>query len=57
MHNSYARLNQKCICYAIKYAQYIHGVIPAKDLNGKYGFPSTSYVMATNRKPPDLRVF
>ena len=55
----HARLNRKFIFYAVKYAQYIHDVIPVKELNDKYGFPTTPYAMATNRKPPvkHFRVF
>ena len=37
----HARLNRKFIFYAVKYAQYIHDVIPVKDLNDKHGFPTT----------------
>ena len=37
----HARLNRKFIFYAVKYAQYIHDVIPVKDLNDKHGFPIT----------------
>ena len=32
--------------------QYIHEVIAAKDLNDKYGFPTSPYAMATKRKRP-----
>ena len=55
----HARLNRKFIFYAVKYAQYIHDVIPVKDLNDKHGFPTTPYAMATNRKPSvkHFRVF
>ena len=55
----HARLNWNFIFYAVKYAQYIHDVMPVKDLNNKYGFPTTLYAMATNRKPSvkHFRVF
>ena len=55
----HARLNRKFIFYAVKYAQYIHYVIPVKDLNNKHGFPTTPYAIATNRKPSfkHFRVF
>ena len=47
----HARLNRKFFYYAVKYAQYIHDVIPVKDLNDQKGFPTTPFFLATNRKP------
>ena len=48
----HARLNGKVFYYAVKYVQYIHDVIPIKDLNDDKGFPTTPFSLATNRKPP-----
>ena len=50
----HARLNRKFFYYAVKYAQYIHGVIPVKNLNDKKGFPTTPFFLATNRKPSTM---
>ena len=50
----HARLNRKFIYYVVKYAQYLHDVISVKDLNNKYGFPTTPYAIAKNRKSPTI---
>ncbi len=47
------RLNQDFMYYTIKFAQSIHNAIPVKDLNDKYGFPTTPYEMETRRKPAE----
>ena len=47
----HARLNRKFFYYAAKYAQYIHDVIPVRDLLGKNGLPTTPYYLAKGRKP------
>ena len=44
----HARLNRKFFYYTVKYAQYIHDVIPVKDLNDKKRFPTTPFFLATN---------
>ena len=55
----HARLNRKFFYYAVKYAQYIHDVIPVKNLLDEDGHPTTPYYLATNRKPAvkHFRVF
>ena len=47
----HARLSKKFFYYAVKYAQYIHDVIPVKDLNDKNGLPCTPYQLVNDRKP------
>ena len=47
----HARLNRKFFYYAVKYAQYIHDVIPVCDLLDENGLPITPYYLATGRKP------
>ena len=37
----YARSSKNFFHYAVKYAQYVHDVIPVKDLADKYGLLST----------------
>ena len=55
----HARLNRKFFYYAVKYAQYIHDVIPVRDLLDENGLPTTPYYLATGRKPAvkHFRVF
>gem|GEM_PF-2876143 len=55
----HARLNRKFFYYAVKYAQYIHDVIPVRNLQDKDGLPTTPYMLATGRKPTvkHFRVF
>ena len=43
----HARLNRKFFYYAAKYAQYIHDVIPVRDLLDENGLPTTPYYLAT----------
>ena len=45
--------------YAVKYAQYIHDVIPVRNLLDENGLPTTPYYLATGRKPAvkHFRVF
>ena len=47
----HARLSKKFFYYAVKYAQYIHDVIPVKDLNDENGLPCTPYQVVNDRKP------
>ena len=47
----HARLNRKFFYYAAKYAQYIHNILPVKDLYDAEGLPTTPHFLATNRKP------
>ena len=47
----HARLNRKFFYYAVKYAQYIHDVIPVRNLLNENGLPTTPYYLATGRKP------
>jgi len=55
----HARLSKKFFYYAIKYAQYMHDVIPVKDLNDENGLPCTPYQLINGRKPSvrQFRVF
>ena len=55
----HARLSKKFFYYAIKYAQYIHDVIPVKDLNDENGLPYRPYQLINGRKPSvrQFRVF
>ena len=55
----HARLNRKFFYYAAKYAQYIHDIIPVKNLLDAEGNPTTPYFLATGRKPAvkHFRVF
>ena len=55
----HARLSTKFLYYAIKYAQYIHDVIPVKELYDANGMPTTPHYLATGRKPQvkHFRVF
>ena len=46
----HARLNRKFFYYAAKYAQYIHDIIPVRDLLDEHGLPTTPYYLATGRK-------
>ena len=46
----HTRLNRKFFYFAVKYAQYIHGIIPVRDLVDDDGLPTTPYFMATGRK-------
>ena len=43
----HARLNRKFFYYGVKYAHYIHDVIPVKDLNDQKEFPFTPFFLAT----------
>ena len=45
----YARLNRKFFYYAAKYTQYIHDVIPVRDLLDENGLPTTPNYFATGR--------
>ena len=47
----HARLNRKFFYYAVLYAQFIHDVIPVKDLKDDTGSPTTPYFLATKLKP------
>ena len=47
----HARLNRKFFYYAVLYAQFIHDVIPIKDLKDASGLPTTPYFLGTNTKP------
>ena len=47
----HVRLNHKFFYYAAKYAQYIHDILPVRDLYDTEGLPTTLYFLATNRKP------
>ncbi len=49
----HAHLNRKFFYYAVKYAQYIHDVIPIRNLHNKDGLLTTPYMLATGRKPTD----
>ena len=55
----HARLNRRFSYYAAKYAQYIHDIIPVRDLLDDHGLPTTPYHLATGRKPvvKHVRVF
>ena len=55
----HARLSKKFFYYAVKYAQYIHDVIPVRDLNDETGLPCTPYQLVNRRKPSvrQYRVF
>ena len=47
----HARLSKKFLYYTVKYAQYIHDVIPVEDLTDKLGLPCTPYQMVNGIKP------
>ena len=47
----HARLNRKIFYYAVKYAQYIHDILPVRELFDADRLPTTSYYLTTNRKP------
>ena len=47
----HARLNRKIFYYAVKYTQYIHDILPVRELFDADGFPTTPYDLATNRNP------
>ncbi len=55
----HAQLNRKFFYYAVKYAQYIHDVLPVQNLLDKDGHPTIPYYLATSRKPAvkHFRVF
>ena len=46
----HTRLSKKFFYYVVKYAQYIHDVIPIKDLNDKNSLPCTPYHIVNRRK-------
>ena len=47
----HTRLSKKFFYYTVKYAQYIHDVIPVNDLNDKNGLSCTPYQPVNDRKP------
>ena len=47
----HARLNRKFFYYAVKYAQYIHDIIPVRDLTDQHGLPTTPHYLLTKQKP------
>ena len=53
------KLSKKFFYYAVKYAQYIHDVIPVRDLNDETGLSCTPYQLVNQRKPSvrQYRVF
>ena len=50
----HARLSKKFFYYAVKYAQFIHDVIPVKDLLDENGLPCTSYQLINNSKKYEI---
>ena len=52
----HAQVSRKFFYYAAKYAQFIHDVIPVKDLNDENCLPCTPYQLRNNMKP-DVRHF
>ncbi len=47
----HARLGKKFFYYAVKYAQFIHDVIPVRELLDQRGLPCTVYQLINNSKP------
>ena len=47
----HARLSNKFFYYAVKYAQFVHDIIPVKDLLDKNGIQYTPYQLINNCKP------
>ena len=47
----HARLSRKFFNYAVKYAQFIHDVIPVRELLDQNGLPCTPYQLMNNSKP------
>lgn len=51
------RLSRKFFYFAFRYAQFVHDVTPAKDLNDQNGLPCTPYYQLINNIKPDVRHF
>ena len=47
----HAQLNRNLFYYIVHYAQFIHDIIPVKDLKDDTGSPTTPYFLATKLKP------